>query len=86
LFCGSLSFALAIAFVAAVPVNRLLIARGKGHAAVHRTGVHGGPSPRLVGTIVVLAFVFGSAVLIAEALDDDSRAQVQPTGLVEATR
>jgi hypothetical protein len=86
LFWGSLSFALAIAFVAAVPVNRLLIARGKGHAAVHRTGVHGGPSPRLVGTIVVLAFVFGSAVLIAEALDDDSRAQVQPTGLVEATR
>jgi hypothetical protein len=86
LFWGSLSFALAIAFVAAVPVNRLLIARGKGHAAVHRTGVHGGPSPRLVGTIVVLAFVFGSAVLIAEALDDDSRAQVQPMGLVEATR
>jgi len=86
LFWGSLSFALAIAFVAAVPVNRWLIARGKGHAAVHRTGVHGGPSPRLVGTIVVLAFAFGSAVLIAEALDDDSRAQVQPMGLVEATR
>lgn len=86
LFWGSLSFALAIAFVAAVPVNRWLIARGKGHAAVHRTGVHGGPSPRLVGTIVVLAFVFGSAVLIAEALDDDSGAQVQSMGMVEATR
>ena len=68
LFWGSLSFALAIAFVAAVPVNRRLIARGKGHAAVHRTGVHGGPPPRLVGTVVVLAFVFGSAVLIAEAV------------------
>jgi hypothetical protein len=66
LFWGSLSFALAIAFVAAVPVNRWLIARGRGHAAVHRTGVHGGPSPRLVGTIVVLGFVFGSAVLIRE--------------------
>src|SRR5919107_820784 len=46
LFWGSLSFALAIAFIAAVPVNRWLIARGKGHAAVHRTGVHGGPNPR----------------------------------------
>jgi hypothetical protein len=71
LFWGSLSFALAIAFVAAVPVNRWLIARGKGHAAVHRTGVHGGPSPRVVGAIVVVAFAFGTAVLIAEALDGD---------------
>jgi hypothetical protein len=71
LFWGSLSFALAVAFVAAVPVNRWLIARGKGHAAVHRTGIHGGPSPRLVGAILAIAFVFGSAVLIAEALDND---------------
>jgi len=71
LFWGSLSFALSIAFVAAVPVNRWLIARGKGHAAVHRTGVHGGPSPRVVGAIVAVAFVFGSAVLIGEALDSD---------------
>jgi hypothetical protein len=75
LFWGSLSFALAVAFVAAVPVNRWLIARGKGHAAVHRTGVHGGPSPRLVGVIVVFAFVFGTAVLIAEALDNDNTGQ-----------
>src|SRR4051794_27309849 len=86
LFWGSLSFALAVAFVAAVPVNRWLIARGKGHAAVHRTGIHGGPNPKLVGTIVVLGFVFGSAVLIAEALDDDSGAKVQPTGMVDARR
>jgi len=71
LFWGSLSFALAVAFVAAVPVNRWLIGRGKGHAAVHRTGVHGGPNPRLVGAIVAVAFVFGAAVLIAEAFDDD---------------
>ena len=35
LFWGSLSFALAIAFVFAVPVNRRLIARGKGHAVLH---------------------------------------------------
>jgi hypothetical protein len=57
--------------MAAVPVNRWLIARGKGHAAVHRTGVHGGPPARLVGAIVAVAFVFGSAVLVAEAFDDD---------------
>jgi hypothetical protein len=68
LFWGSLSFALAVAFVAAVPVNRWLIARGRGHAAVHRTGVHGGVPPRLVGTLVVAAFGFGAAVLVAEAL------------------
>jgi hypothetical protein len=69
LFWGALSFALSVAFVVAVPVNRWLIGRGKGHAAVHRTGVHGGPSPRVVGTILALAFVFGTVVLLAEALD-----------------
>jgi hypothetical protein len=36
LFWGSLAAALAIAFVAAFPVNRYLIARGKGHAVVHK--------------------------------------------------
>src|SRR5215211_7784068 len=35
LFWGSLAFALAVAFVAAFPVNRWLIVRGKGHAVVH---------------------------------------------------
>jgi hypothetical protein len=35
LFWGSLAFALVVAFVAAFPVNRWLIARGKGHAVVH---------------------------------------------------
>lgn len=44
LFWGSLAVALPIAGAVAVPVNRWLIARGKGHAVVHRTGVHGGPS------------------------------------------
>lgn len=68
LFWGSLSFALAIAFVFAVPVNGWLIARGKGHAAVHATGVHGGPSPVLVGAITGAAFVFGATVLLAELL------------------
>jgi hypothetical protein len=36
LFWGSLAVALAIAFVVTVPVNRWLISRGKGHAAVHQ--------------------------------------------------
>ena len=35
LFWGSLAFALAVAFVVTVPVNRALIGRGKGHAVVH---------------------------------------------------
>jgi Domain of unknown function (DUF4396) len=35
LFWGSLALALAIAFVAAFPVNRWLIARGRGHAVAH---------------------------------------------------
>lgn len=68
LFWGSLSFALAVAFVFAVPVNRWLIARGKGHVAVHETGIHGGPPPRLVAAITIAAAAFGSAVLLAELL------------------
>ena len=35
LFWGSLAFALAVAWVAAFPVNRWLIGRGRGHAVVH---------------------------------------------------
>jgi hypothetical protein len=40
LFWGSLAFALGVAFVAAYPANRWLIARGRGHAVVHE--YHGG--------------------------------------------
>ncbi|HEX7305485.1 DUF4396 domain-containing protein [Lentzea sp.] len=36
LFWTALVFSLAIAFVVTVPVNRWMIARGKGHAVVHR--------------------------------------------------
>ncbi len=43
LFWGALAVALAIAGVVAFPVNRWLIRRGKGHAVLHATGVHGGP-------------------------------------------
>lgn len=35
LFWGSLALALAVSFMFAVPVNRYLIARGKGHAVIH---------------------------------------------------
>ena len=40
LFWGTLAFALAVAFVAAYPVNRYLLARGKGHAVVHEHHGH----------------------------------------------
>ncbi|ROP37271.1 DUF4396 domain-containing protein [Saccharothrix texasensis] len=35
LFWGALAFALAVAFVVTVPVNKWLIGRGSGHAVVH---------------------------------------------------
>lgn len=66
LFWGSLSVALVIAGAFAFPVNRWLIGRGKGHVAVHKTGIHGGPDPKLVGVFAAIAFVFGATVLIAE--------------------
>jgi Domain of unknown function (DUF4396) len=69
LFWGSLAFALVVAGAVAVPVNRWLIARGKGHAVVHETGIHGGVSPRVVGVAAAVAFVFGSSVLVAEFVD-----------------
>ena len=68
LFWGALSFALVVAGAVALPVNRALIARGRGHAVVHATGIHGGPSPRVVGTILAVAFIFGTTVLTAELL------------------
>jgi Domain of unknown function (DUF4396) len=68
LFWGSLAFALAVAFVLAVPVNRWLIGRGKGHTAVHETGIHGGPPVKLVGALTAAMAIFGTVVLVAEAL------------------
>jgi hypothetical protein len=68
LFWGSLSVALAVAGFAAYPLNRWLLRRGLGHAAVHATGMHGGPSPRVVGTIAAAAGIFGAIVLLAELL------------------
>jgi hypothetical protein len=71
LFWGSLSFALVVAGAVALPVNRWLIARGKGHTAVHETGIHGGPPIRVVGAIAAVAFVFGCAVLIDQTINGD---------------
>jgi hypothetical protein len=70
LFWGALGFALAVAFVAAFPVNRYLIGRGQGHAVVH--AFHGGAAPAeapqlnaarlaLVG-VVAIVFTVGIGV------------------------
>jgi hypothetical protein len=56
--------------VVAFPVNRWLITRGKGHAVLHETGIHGGPPTRLVAFIAAAAAVFGTAVLVGEAVGD----------------
>ena len=40
LFWSSLAFALAVAWVFAFPVNRYMIARGRGHAVVHEHHAH----------------------------------------------
>jgi Domain of unknown function (DUF4396) len=68
LFWGSLSFALAVAGLFAFPVNRWLIARGKGHVAVHETGIHGGPPTPVIAAIATVAAAFGTAVLLAELI------------------
>jgi hypothetical protein len=74
LFWGALSFALAVAFLCALPVNRWLISKGKGHVRVHETGIHGGPSPRVVGAVLAVAAVFGTAVLIGEIVSGEDEA------------
>ncbi len=78
LFWGSLSFALVVAGAFALPVNRWLIARGKGHVAVHETGIHGGPPVRVVGAVAAVALVFGTAVLAAEAIGGDGDEHREP--------
>ena len=75
LFWGALSVALVIAGIVAFPLNRWLITRGKGHAVLHETGIHGGPPTRVVAFIAAAAAVFGTAVLIGEAVGDDEAPQ-----------
>jgi hypothetical protein len=81
LFWGSLSVALVIAGAFAFPVNRWLIARGKGHTAVHETGIHGGPPTRVVAAVAVVAGVFGTAVLVAEAIDNGGGGHMEGQGM-----
>jgi hypothetical protein len=71
LFWGALSFALVVAGVIAFPVNRWLITRGRGHAVLHNSGHHPNFPTRVVATVATAMLLFGSAVLIAEAFDDD---------------
>ena len=68
LFWGSLSVALVVAGVAAFPVNRWLITKGKGHAVLHESGHHPDFPTGLVGAIAAVAAVFGVVVLAAELL------------------
>lgn len=68
LFWGSLAVALVLAGTVAYPVNRWLLQRGKGHAAVMETGHHPDFPTRLVAVVAAVAFVFGATVLLAEAL------------------
>jgi hypothetical protein len=74
LFWGSLSLALGVAFVAAWPVNRALIARGKGHAVAHEHhhaghqdgGGREGMGPYTFGrviAVIVAMLAFGGAVV-----------------------
>jgi hypothetical protein len=67
LFWGTLAFALAVAGAVAFPVNRWLITRGKGHAVLHESGHHPSFPTRAVAAVAVVAFLFGSVVLVAEA-------------------
>lgn len=87
-FWVSMMIALTVAFLAAYPVNRYLLARGKGHALTH--AYHGdiGPVtgarryiPNLSSTTlaaVIIAFMLGGLVVsIAAELSAD---QPEPTG------
>jgi hypothetical protein len=68
LFWGTLSVALVVAGVFAYPVNRWLITRGKGHAVLHQSGHHPDFPTGLVAIVAVAAAVFGTIVLILEAV------------------
>ena len=80
MFWAALSVALPVAGVIALPVNRWLIRRGRGHVALHQTGVHGGPPTRLVAGLAAAAFIFGVTVLATEGFDatEDSEHRSAP--------
>lgn len=74
LFWGSLGVALAIAGLVALPVNRWLLKRGKGHAVMHETGIHGGLPTKPVAAFFAAAALFGAIVLGVEAFGGDDSA------------
>jgi hypothetical protein len=86
LFWGALSFALVVAGLVAFPVNRWLITRGKGHTAVHNTGIHGGPNVKAVGVVVAVMAVFGTAVLTVEAFDSEGEGHGAGHGAADEER
>lgn len=89
-FWLAMSFALAVAFLAAWPVNRYLLQRGRGHALTHE--YHGAavttgarrfipslPTGALVA--VILAFMLGGLVVsVADAVGDDGDGGGEPGG------
>jgi hypothetical protein len=85
LFWGALAFALGVAFVFAYPLNRALIARGKGHAVVHGYHGHGGHEPAPLGSrralvalgvasVVVTVVVAAGGAMLVESRGDDEPA------------
>jgi hypothetical protein len=72
LFWGSLGVALAIAGVVALPVNRWLLQRGKGHAVMQETGIHGGLPTKPIAMFFAAAALFGAIVLGVEAFSEES--------------
>jgi hypothetical protein len=68
LFWGALSFALVVAGVVAFPVNRWLIARGRGHAILHESGHHMSFPTQPVAILAVLMFAFGTTVLVVDSV------------------
>ena len=85
LFWGALSVALVVAGVIAYPVNRWLITKGRGHAVLHETGIHGGPPTRLVALVAAAAAVFGTTVLIGEAVGTGGNKEPEHGGQHQAS-
>ena len=85
-FWLSMMLALSVAYVAAYPVNRYLLARGKGHALTHEyhhadpgpQGRHW-PVPTSVGLVTAIAaFMVGGLVVSFAAELEDSDAPAEP--------
>jgi hypothetical protein len=66
-FSGSLALALGIAFIAAWPVNRYLIGRGRGHAVVHGFHSHDGHGGAEAPEQAPLQLSFGRLAAVGSA-------------------